>query len=1551
MNNNFYSYVNNKYLEINKKINKTEFKMNKIKQAGGNDTLAKLQIDLAHLEVLKNIIKKKIDVGDKVDFAKIEEPLTRLVNELGEFGIKINEKLEASSELNLQKMLNQMGKVQQFITNGEGNYLDIKLQNIPKLVHPPIEIPTINESHTQILQFIEDKINELIKKIKSSELESEEEFKKKLEEIKKLIVTVDEKTVKLAETTKLIEERIKEINNYSDITLTTVEDKDKYIQMNEQFKDIDIRPDLFLKTNDKTVNETINMDKLESAITLQEGKIATDTSENFDQVIKDIKIDGALLVKPKFMELKLVGGIGDKDPNIYLYSKDDVKQVIEKLFNKWTNKIKDIDTKLKEKQQYEQDHLYSKIIINKMTKLKKNKLNKLSDNINKLKNIVKEITIINKDINRHISYDCLSSNAVFKTKLIDINNLTTNIEAFITNLVPSINEIDKLSSTIISETDYDKLSNQVTNINEQVDLKLLELEAQLESHKNLIMEFNSDCFINPSKAKIDRGVEFIINLIKIPYIDSKKLFIQLFVWNYNLIVPKLELKYTATLNDKTIVDLLNKLTYTQKNNLILSYLTEIDKNNFDLNKQKLNILSDNFILNIKNIFKTLFKLPTIQKDKITKILEFMFSPEKIKEITLPNDTVLEQEILKNKQAEYKQIKTIIEKNKLELVGGYLQTGGLINSWENYYFQIIDMFMKINNYKNLFNNFKKVAREFNIKYIQLYHHQLYISNYIQIVLLGDTYQIYQYLSKGSVNYYRQTVTSIFEKCKDPKTVETNPVIRYFYKYHYVTLDLLVHFLEQLKNNWSVDYEFYSANKDINDKHKLEQNKNESRLAVITPERLPHTDKMKKGLFIFNLFKDILDSYSYTYASPVAVYLRINDYSGNVGKNNDLPNDLPEVFKKDEKKSEKLVLDQLDLCKGDIEAVKNATPETELKNLPNIINDFNKIEFTDIFDSYGFSDNATLAMYMNIPTYLAKGKSIMMITYGYSGVGKTFTLFGQAKGDQKKPGILQKALLSIQNKQAIYMRTYEIYGRALPYKSYWTNLKSSDYDHKIISYTFGNDDGDSQTNATDIEKNDMTSYLGKIKNNDSESYLEITVDQINGFETFIDNVDKIRLDNGRIKETVNNPSSSRSIMVYEFKVKLQDNKYVRFVVMDLPGKEDIKSSYVYPNKKPDALKDQYCIKLKDDILKDGDISYNEDAIRAAIFLNPLFISIFPSISEKIYSHFYTKLDNDSEFMKKFGVVSVTTPKKQQPPKSYITTKLLTEYIREIDNPKDSEFILLGRSSSNSSEDMTEFRKKFRKCFIASEIMRFLLEQNRLVDIINFYNEELFDVSDECKTKNSAGLPFEGFYINENILGLVNELRTRLNPNFSVDEKNLMGDYFSTNMGVYNVYDNDKFEGPLTNIYKDETIAQTYFIRNLLRDKITNNNQPDFLISNKGNHVLNNNNKTAYNDNKIMYSTSNGTKGIKSWLEDAYDFNKSYTTKPPIKTFMDAYFSKQDLSDSNSDYVINNFYLFYVVNNESVNKCANQIKLIADSKDFINAIKNYRPDDAETSTPAKT
>jgi hypothetical protein len=67
----------------------------------------------------------------------------------------------------------------------------------------------------------------------------------------------------------------------------------------------------------------------------------------------------------------------------------------------------------------------------------------------------------------------------------------------------------------------------------------------------------------------------------------------------------------------------------------------------------------------------------------------------------------------------------------------------------------------------------------------------------------------------------------------------------------------------------------------------------------------------------------------------------------------------------------------------------------------------------------------------------------------------------------------------------------------------------------------------------------------------------------FQKIINDIDTIRESKGRIKKTRNNIKSSRSIMIFDFKIKIKEtgnyeDDYVNFVIIDLPGKENIKET---------------------------------------------------------------------------------------------------------------------------------------------------------------------------------------------------------------------------------------------------------------------------------------------------------------------------------------------------------------------------------------------------------
>jgi hypothetical protein len=803
--------------------------------------------------------------------------------------------------------------------------------------------------------------------------------------------------------------------------------------------------------------------------------------------------------------------------------------------------------------------------------------------------------------------------------------------------------------------------------------------------------------------------------------------------------------------------------------------------------------------------------------------------------------------------------------------------------------------------------------------------------------------------------------------------TNDPYPYFKTYHFITLHILQIFLNFLYTNW------YGDN----------NTKNVLRLLVLKPYN-EHDISIKKGLFLLNLFKDILDDYQSIFTSPIAVYLRINDKKTP-------PTNI--YFLKDEINRNQLNVEKLKTCKDGID-----------------LSHFNEISFNEIFDAETFKSNDTLALYMGLPNYLSKQKSIMMITYGYSGVGKTYTLFGGSGNS----GILQKSLTSIQGMKEIYSRSYEIYGMALPYKSYWANRNPSEYYHSIFVYNII--DGKFRE---ELKGDNMKDYLNNIKGDTIDTYTKIEQSDISKFSVIVENIEEIRKNEGRIKKTINNPVSSRSIMVYEFKVKLTNDKFVRFVVMDLPGKEDILNSYVKPN---NSNFNDYCIELNDNIKKDT----CERALRAAIFLNPILLATFPHIAKLLNEY----MEGNFKSHPRYNKFTFTTVTINQYSKNTLNTRnikelikwnkqtdandteiiynknilnMMKEYIKNhlaeikplhvgddtktnnnilfkqiytsnnIDSSiKNDEIIIvynykeikdIGRDQRNKidieinkqtkktdSGDIIKFKdivggiteetqntkKNFKQCILASENLRYLLENNRIDILLDFYSTQLINDNHVSCNKHFSAISFEGFYINENILGLINTLNKKLNPNpkskyaiesmenyfsdileKSNDEKlkiHKFSDEFINSIGgdksddIQYVYDikyinnNDKTISDPGN----ETRSQTYFLRDFLRNNLKDDT-------------------TTFNTEDLYteYKYNNNT--IKQWFEETYDFNKTYAEpdQPPIATFMEAYFEKD---------VIDNFYLFYVASNES--NCENQIKLISDSKIFIETINKWEP-----------
>jgi hypothetical protein len=317
------------------------------------------------------------------------------------------------------------------------------------------------------------------------------------------------------------------------------------------------------------------------------------------------------------------------------------------------------------------------------------------------------------------------------------------------------------------------------------------------------------------------------------------------------------------------------------------------------------------------------------------------------------------------------------------------------------------------------------------------------------------------------------------------------------------------------------------------------------------------------------------------------------------------------------------------------------------LPENIPYLNSYKFTEVFDTQNFVNNSDMAAYMCLNTRLSGGNGVCLITYGYSGTGKSYTLFG----GPGKDGLLQGTLSKLDGLEKVYFRTFEIYGKGLPYVDYWYNSDgTTQKNNKIYNYLYayklkaedpktfseGIKVDKPKTNskynrkedewAVELEGDQINNYINKINdlreniinNNQSKTtsfkkeeenkedildYLEISntsyQDLFRNFSEFTDKIEEMRIRTQRVRETPNNKVSSRSILIYDFVVVInKDDKKipVNLLIIDLPGREEIAPTFINKytlltdaeKKKENSDDESLCGIIKKEFLKE----YNKD-----------------------------------------------------------------------------------------------------------------------------------------------------------------------------------------------------------------------------------------------------------------------------------------------------------------------------------------------------------------------
>lgn len=955
------------------------------------------------------------------------------------------------------------------------------------------------------------------------------------------------------------------------------------------------------------------------------------------------------------------------------------------------------------------------------------------------------------------------------------------------------------------------------------------------------------------------------------------------------------------------------------------------------------------------------------------------------------------------------------------------------------------------------------------------------------------KIYKRMSFGLIEFYLDVLHSIVI-CLENKPFESMSNIEtYLYQFHYIQLKRCYELFRWIRTE-------YQQSKQNEDDRKRKAGQNFTSFIKYKIEPLLTGGDINIVFVEFQGLRRYLDEYNAVAMDKVQLHLRINDFKKddyNIAVMTDakkanvldvsfmLDSDptSPEYRERWEKnelmftnpKNRNTLRVNFDLME-DIYQFDN--PGQPVKNFEAHYNDVYKrmkpnyvgIDFERIYNTLTYPDSDIISNYMSIAPNIVNGKGTVIMTYGYSGTGKSASLFGTATSN----GILQATMDNFSNVD-IYFRVFEIYGLGTQYNYYWNPedtignyLCFPKFTQSIIHHVI--DDSDSsvlksidrlvftnrhdmlayimdfekpatgtkfKVNASNVTSNlgdkNYNTYFDPITNNMIKStFVKITDKHYRNFTSFVKSVDNAR-ENGieitnllrhvakQIKGTINNPESSRSILVYDFEINLNPTDptpiYVPFLIYDLPGKEDIYRTYVDTNNN-DVVSNNAKARTFRDI--PGDIAKER---KSTYVSNPLLIPIYDNNAE-IISNIMTKLSSvpvtntgyktiraDAKFVaaKEKDIVAdilkhdITTF--AYPPPNYLfndnsANYTIGDFFKDVTKVTDftelfkmsnidDKYFNTGASpigipvsalellvtkgvigtdtfvynTANAPKIYNEIRILVSIVLIAYLIKYQLLDV--LVEIINVIVNPP-DGSDEDSnggwSRSKIYAFFEAYYINENVVGLLQYLITQvLGKESNIKEQTTVTE--NVNGTVNKNYKTASRYRALFNKYQTNpngTVANNYnlivnpellnsegdVLKETEIDKFIDKNNVDPSSGlfatfdtplndafNRMSNVVSLENKGKYDSNKIF--RSGGTKfncneppaekniiNPKISIDNTQPAILNENNRPLLQDFIEPYEQK-----------ISFYYVFYVVSNSQMRiKAEEQIKLLNNSMPFI-------------------
>lgn len=1244
------------------------------------------------------------------------------------------------------------------------------------------------------------------------------------------------------------------------------------------------------------------------------------------------------------------------------------------------------------------------------------KKNKLKDDQNKFPI---DININSDNIYDYKKYhnEIYTILALSKNGFNELDNLEKQTEKII-NLVNFYNTFTKKRDSIISEIPdkINKLSDELDNFKKVI----IDLINSLLKEYNLDIIFDIDNLYNRVKDIKTTNInnyEFNDEDTDDKYKDANyKSFLILFLIDVYKIVKE---KWIQEFNNFDLPNIIPIETFNDfiKNDIQLGY----KGNKIDV--KMLFFTNEQYEANKELINKTDITFRKITDKVKSNLLEiFNNENENYKELITMNNKLVE-DIKETKVKIYDRIIKISNANDVinqVMYNSYYTKSAYVNSNKviEYVKNTIDNYETVS---NMINDKINSIDEKNNKHILTLNQ---INNYIAYrsalsKLINNKYiieKIYKWMSFGIVEYYYDILDSVLYCLDSKKMDDMSEIELYLYKNHYITLKRCYALFQWLRQDYLPEQQI--NNKDIL-KKKIEISKTNGDINSVFIE--------------FQGMRRFLDEYSAVIMDKVQLHLRINDFVSEdynkeierYGEKGEfLLDDKPTSDKYHEKFDEKQLMfvnennkNNLSVNFDLLEKIHKFKHNGSTKNYELYYNDtwvkmkpiYKGINFERIYNTNIFPSSDVISNYMSIAPNIKNNKGTVIMTYGYSGVGKSASLFGSKTTN----GILQATMDQFSDVR-IYLRVYEIYGLGAQYNYYWNNKCYPEF-YQYIIHRVLNTTGASLTIDDNIlfgNQHDMLAYILDLKdpkngtkfevnntyNNshffngnkfNGSTYVKITEQHYRTFTDFIKNLDKVREDGveiqrvlkqlvKQIKGTVNNPISSRSILVYDFEVNLDPDTdiYTPFLIYDLPGKEDITKTYIdtgITNTMDANVKKRVFHDLENDELKDKKSSY---------ITNPLLIPIFGDNGEKISKYLSEELVMNVELENKIVndilEYEITNFNYPAPNNEFISNnakyKVSTLFTNQITDKKFKS--LLEKTNYKVGEDYslktgitTSYlyynnnlaAQKEMVIFILVIIIGFLIKYQLfdiIIKIINLVTGEETNDDNGGWTISKIYAFFEAYYINENIVGLLQYLITKiLNKESSIQDQITINEKINDSI-------NENYQTAIR--YRSLEIMKKQYMKTVEQDYgfvvpedlIKNNSNPlkqneidtfktviDMqddrsyiqdttpidVANSRMKKFINFSNIGTYNNNSIFRSGTKECNPKEEILNPEHVINNSLpnkineTNRPLLQDFIEPYEQK-----------ISFYYLFYVITNGQIlNKAEEQVSLLNNTMPFINSM----------------